>query len=127
MPLIGLGAGTALGIGKHFLIDKPAADRKRKVAAEQTRWSPWTGMGVGDPGESPNLMGSLMQGGLSGASLGQGIDSSNAYNDMLQKQASGDTLGGINKSSWMDLDSEINRVGQMQNQRRMGPRLMSGY
>lgn len=116
-----------LGAIKHFASDKPIADKKRAAAAEQTRWSPWTGMGVGDPGESPNLMGSLMQGGLSGASLGQGIDSSNAYNDMIQKQASGDTLGGINKSSWMDLDSEINRVGQMQNQRRMGPRLMSGY
>lgn len=83
MPLIGLGAGTALGIGKHFLIDKPAADRKRKVAAEQTRWSPWTGMGLGDPGEEPNLMANVMQGGLSGASFGQGMQNSGAYNDWL--------------------------------------------
>lgn len=71
LPLL-MAGGAGLGLAKHYIADRPAYEAKRKLAAETTRWSPWTGM-VGSVPDEPNAFGSVMQGGLSGASFAQGL------------------------------------------------------
>lgn len=81
MDPLSLIAGLGLGGLKHFLIDKPAAEKERKYEATTARWSPWTHMQshyVADP----NLFGSLLQGGGAGLQFGQGMQSADAANDM---------------------------------------------
>lgn len=70
--LLGALIGAGLGGVKHFASDNPRYEGQKKVQSETTRWSPWTGMQAKEP-EMPNFMGSLMQGGMAGASFGQGI------------------------------------------------------
>lgn len=88
-------AGMAgLGAGKHFLFDKPAADRQRKMASETTRYSPWTGT-KGEVGPQPSLFNSILQGATGGMSLGQGIAQANqaeklndAYTGLIKAKTS---------------------------------------
>ncbi len=63
-----LGAGT--GLAKHFLEDKPNQQNQARLAAETDRYAPWTGLHGKMPGNT-SLIGSTMEGGLAGLSLGQ--------------------------------------------------------
>lgn len=90
LPLL-IGAG--LGAVKHFASDQPAAAAKRKLAAETTRYSPYTGM-VGEMPQDPNLMGSLFQGGLTGAAFGQGLNSGGVPTEVANPAAA-HGVGGI--------------------------------
>ncbi len=63
--LIGAGLGVAKGIK-----DQQAEKRDRKTQAEMARWSPWTGVQA-QPVKKADMMGSIMQGGMAGASMGQ--------------------------------------------------------
>lgn len=89
MPwLIPMAIALGAGVGKHFAIDKPAADRKRALAATTERFSPWTGL-HGQPVDEPNLAGTALGFAANGAALGQGIDnmsSDQAYKDALTKR-----------------------------------------
>jgi len=82
-PLAMAGIMAALGIGKSELVDRPAAGRARKREAEVARWSPWTGMAPSRVGEA-DPFGSAMQGGFSGAALGQAMDQGDAYKKYLE-------------------------------------------
>ncbi len=66
--LIGAGAGAA----KSEFSDKPREARQRKLAAETIRWSPWTHMQA-QPIQEADLLGSTVQGGLTGLSMGQNM------------------------------------------------------
>ena len=68
MPLL---AGAALGGAKHALIDAPQHKAAQKAQAAQTRYSPWSGMGAGRSLTPPSALNSVMQGGMTGAMLGQ--------------------------------------------------------
>jgi hypothetical protein len=65
-PLI----GAAVGAAKHAAVDVPREQRSRRLAAETQRYSPWTGMQA-QPIQEANLFGSALQGGVTGAQLGQ--------------------------------------------------------
>lgn len=78
-------AGGGLGLAKGFLVDMPAADRQRKVAATEARYSPWTGIQPQQVQEA-NPMGSAMQGGMTGAMVGQGIQQTNNMNSLMASQ-----------------------------------------
>lgn len=80
-----LAAGAGLGVAKHYLADKPAAERNRATQAEVARYSPWTGMKP-TPVEDPSLFNSALQGGTMGASLGQGMDAADAQEAMQAQQ-----------------------------------------
>lgn len=69
LALIGGGAGLL----KSELLDRPKEERQRKQAAITARWSPWTGMAPGQIQEA-DPFGSALQGGLTGAMIGQNID-----------------------------------------------------
>ncbi len=73
MPFIGLIAGAGMGIAKHYAVDKPNEERKNKLAAEVTRYSPWTHL-KGEMADPENVLNSAMQGGGTGLALGQSID-----------------------------------------------------
>lgn len=70
---IGLLVGAGTGLLKYQQ-DLDRERRQRKLTAEMTRTSPWTGMAP-DPMAIPsaNMMGSVMQGGLSGGTFGQKV------------------------------------------------------
>jgi hypothetical protein len=68
MMLAGMGAGLL----KSELIDRPQANKQRQLAATTAALSPWTGMTPTMPQEA-NPLGSMMQGGLAGAQIGQGM------------------------------------------------------
>ena len=65
--------GAGLGAAKHFGIDKPAAERSRKTAAEIQRYSPWTGMKAPEIKDA-SLLSSTLGGAALGATAGSAID-----------------------------------------------------
>jgi hypothetical protein len=71
-PLILAMAGG--GLLKSELVDQPREDRSRKLAADTQRYSPWTGLQAGAIKEADPL-GSAINFGLTGAALGQGMQS----------------------------------------------------
>ena len=76
---IALGLGAALG-GAKAVGNKKASNRERAIRATTVENSPWTGMG--DPGETkrPGAVDSILQGTISGAMLGQGIENASLNN-----------------------------------------------
>lgn len=68
------------GLLKSLTLDRAKEDRQRKLAAETQRYSPWTGMQA-QAIEEADPLGSTMQFGMTGASLGQGME-----NQAFQKQ-----------------------------------------
>lgn len=88
MPLtIGL-IGGGLGLVKGLTLDRAKEDRQRKLAAETSRYSPWTGLAPGAIQEADPL-GGAMQFGVTGASLGQGME-----NQKFNQGLWGKILGG---------------------------------
>jgi len=79
---------AAYGLGKHFLSDAPREKRQRKLAAQKTLYSPWTGRSGQAPQEA-DLFGTVSQSALSGLAMGQNIESANAYKAALEKMAGG--------------------------------------
>lgn len=83
MPvMMALGMG-ALGLLKSETIDKPAANRKRDLAATTQRLSPWTGM-TAQPVPEVDSFGTALQFGASGAQMGMGLEQ-NALNTKLKE------------------------------------------
>lgn len=67
---------TAAGIGAGVLKgrEEQKAHRRRQLAeAEKTRYSPWTGVTGQTLAPPSSVFGSALQGGVAGATLGQGI------------------------------------------------------
>lgn len=79
--------GGGVGLGKNLLFDQPAEKKDRAVAAAVARFSPWTHL---DPGnympKRADMFGSVLQGGTTGAMLGQGMQNQDAYNSYLGSQ-----------------------------------------
>lgn len=67
-------AGAGLGLGKHYLSDKPAYQSEAELASTQTRYSPWSKMGMGKmPDKRPSLFNNVMQGAVGGAMQGMSM------------------------------------------------------
>jgi hypothetical protein len=112
MMLAGMGAGLL----KSQLVDRPQADRERQLAATTASLSPWTGLTPSMPSEA-NPLGSVMQGGLAGAQLGQGMQKQAQDQEMLdmykqqqqQKQQQDNQPGtlipkmGMPKNAWFSM------------------------
>lgn len=89
---IGLLAGAALGALKGEQ-DKGTEREDRLLNSEITRYSPWTRINP-MPVRYADQTGSIMQGAMSGAMMGQGIGQTNAANQMLQQQQIGQMAQG---------------------------------
>lgn len=97
MPLMGLAIAAAAGLAKDQLVDKPADARKRKLAAETQRYSPWTGLKA-DPVNDSNTLGTMMTAGATGAQIGAGVKANEAnvkfQNAMTNRLNTGGSIGG---------------------------------
>lgn len=81
-PMLALAAlGAAKGYG-----DKQEEKNDKLAAAEMQRWSPWTGMRPDPIQRTPGVLGSALQGGVTGAMLGQGMDQQDQYSNYLKSQ-----------------------------------------
>lgn len=80
LPLAMAGAGMAKGV-----MDQGQVREQQKLEAVKARYSPWTGIA---PQNIPNAdpLGSAMQGGMAGMSLGQNMDAADQANVFQQKQ-----------------------------------------
>lgn len=79
--------------GKHFLMDKPNEDAKRKIAAASQLYGPWIngfkGEGQGqqyDPTQAPNLLAGMAQAGVGGYMQQQNMDDHQLMNQLRQEQ-----------------------------------------
>lgn len=89
MALTALAIGAALGLGKSELVDKPAAERARKLAAATQRYNPWTGAQA-EKVQEADPVGSTLQGATSGIGLQQNYAKNQAQTNWLN----GNTNGG---------------------------------
>lgn len=91
------GTGMAIGAGLGILSALGASNARKYqglAAAAQTRWSPWTKLGLGQmPGPS-NAMGSIAGLTAAGGTLAQGLQGGNLAN--LYKPTVGYGTGGSN-------------------------------
>ncbi len=78
---------AAAGLAKNMLVDAPAAAQNRKLQAAAATYSPWTNIkpDMSNLG-TPNPINSMMQGGMSGAMLGQNIEAAKQNQSLLQSQ-----------------------------------------
>lgn len=87
MPFTALAIGAGAGLLKAELVDKPQADRQRKLAAATQRYSPWTGLQA-QPVKEADPVGSALSFGATGAQLGAGYQDSMAKKKLMEAQAS---------------------------------------
>ena len=71
--LIGAGLGAGLGLLQNRE-QKKAQRRTQMAEAAKTQYSPWSGLGAGQTvAQAPSAFGSMLQGGMAGAMIGQKI------------------------------------------------------
>ena len=86
LSTIGLIAGAGMGAGKAAA-GQARAGELTDLSAETARYSPWTGMDANAPlqqaqAQNTDVLGNMMQGGMSGAAFGQGVDANNIWNQI---------------------------------------------
>lgn len=89
----GLAIGAGAGLLKNELVDKPEADRQRKLQAQIAAYSPWTGMKA-SPVANPSALGSMIGLGGTGASIASGIHSADANANLNNAMADSYKSGG---------------------------------
>lgn len=109
MALTGMAIAAALALAKNELIDKPAADRKRKLSAATAAYSPWTGMKPAEVQE-PNALGQMLQYGGAGAAIGSGIKADSADAGLKDSLAGNPAISGgaaTNSLGGMDMSEKL--------------------
>lgn len=72
MSYVMVGAAAA-GLLKSQLVDRPAAERQRRLRAEEIRLSPWTKMGPTTDVKEADPMGSALSFGITGNQISNGL------------------------------------------------------
>lgn len=115
---LGLMGGLALGgLTKSLAIDAPRADRQRKLQAETTRYSPWTGL-TGQAPQEADPFGSTMQGLTGGAMLGSSMNAANKANALTDAQTAyldAKTKAGVFTDS-NPLPTKVDMIPEMETQ-----------
>jgi hypothetical protein len=86
--------GAGMGLLRGMQQQKQEA-KDRVMEAEIARWSPWTGMAAQRP-KRADMMGSVMQGGLAGASFGQQFGGEGAAQPNMSLSGQGTGAAGYN-------------------------------
>lgn len=104
--LAALGGGLGLGLIKQNQ-QKAEYNRQKQQAADIHRFSPWTGLtGEGFmPKKNPNMFDNLLQGGLTGAMMGQQFGGMGGG----AEEAGGTvpTLSGGAQTGWLGVDKSL--------------------
>ncbi len=85
MSWLAVGIGAGAGLLKSQVVDRPKEKRQRHLAAETQRYSPWTGMQAG-PIQEADPFGSMLQGGMTGATIQQGLGQQKLQNGLITAQ-----------------------------------------
>lgn len=115
MALTGLAIAALAGLAKSEAIDRPKEKRQRKLAAETTRLSPWTGMRAA-PVQEADPFGSALQFGVTGAQIGQGITQSNLNQAAANRFNTGGSIEGYGKNLYRYAPVEGSFTGPSFNQ-----------
>lgn len=86
-PLTMMAIGAGVGVGKNLLFDAPRERKDRELAAATARYSPWTGMQPQQV-QRADMLGNAMQGGMTGAMLGQSMDAQASQKGLIDAQKS---------------------------------------
>ncbi len=102
------------GLAKSLLIDQPKENRQRQLAAETQRYSPWTGLQAGQIQEA-DPFGSALQGGMTGASLGQNMEAAKANRALTDAQTKfyNKEAGNMPSMSDMGMEAPAQDFGSM--------------
>ncbi len=115
MAFTGLAIAAALALAKNKLIDQPAADRQRKLAASTQRLSPWTGLQAQAP-QDPNVMGDLLDYGVTGAKMGSNYAKANPSVPQTPGAAGGSAWNiPTFKNPYVNDETVTNRFGKYNN------------
>lgn len=112
-------AGMGAGLLKSELVDRPQADRQRKLAATTAALSPWTGMTPTMPQEA-NPLGSIMQGGLAGAQIGQAMQANPAAQTVSADTMPGTIIPKAGQPQKEFFQNELQKLKQQQMAGRPG-------
>ena len=106
-----LAIGAGLGLLKGATIDKSKEKRQRKLQAETTRYSPWTGM-QGEAPKEADMLGSALSYGMTAHQIGQGAKQQAMMDDYLaqQSQMGGNPWSGLTPME-MDALSKYTMAG----------------
>ena len=146
LPLALAAGGAALGAYNGYQ-DNKREQKDRQIAATTARYSPWTGMQAQPVQRSKGMLGGAAQGGLSGAMLGQNINSMNAQDNYLKSQTPADaaaatpgvspapapspagSAGALGGQSQMSRQSQMSSAGAVggPQQSMMQPQQRGGY
>lgn len=78
--------GAGLGVLKSENIDKPRAAAQSRLAAQTTRFSPFTGL-RGQLPQPADPFGTALQFGATGLQLGQNLERTNAFTELLKQRS----------------------------------------
>ena len=98
MALTGLAIAAALGLAKSELVDKPAAERSKKLAGATQRLSPWTGLKA-DKVKEADPFGTALQFGAVGAQMGSAYSTDQMNSALTDKINSGAVSPRVNVNS----------------------------
>lgn len=93
MSWIAVAIGAGAGLLKSEAIDRPEADRKRHLAAETQRYSPWTGLQA-QPFKEADPLGSALTFWATGASMGAGMQNAEAQKKLMAAKTNWLNAGG---------------------------------
>ncbi len=85
------------GLAKSELIDRPAAEKQRKLAAKTQELSPWTGMEAA-PVKEADPFGSGLQFGATGAAIGSAKAAAAADKALADRLNTGGSVVGYGKT-----------------------------
>lgn len=111
MPQIAIAAAVmaAAAAAKHYAVDKPAAEKKLKLAAKTQEFSPWTGLKADMTGTDSSAVGDIMNGAISGAAMGAGAQTGGATGGAMS--------GMFSQSSAPELGSSSGAYGSLNDAR----------
>ena len=104
---------AAVGMAKSEFIDRPAAERQRKLAAQTELYSPWTGMKAGKINE-PDTFGAGLKYGATGAMIGNSLADQSIDQEKALENTSGFAANGSTPESWNGMLTD-EQYGKMQN------------
>jgi hypothetical protein len=93
MPF-GLVIGAGLGLLKSELVDQPAEQRQRNLAAVTAKFAPWTGMTPQVP-KATDPIGTALQFGGAGAGLAQNMANANANTNYMNAKTANGSFSGV--------------------------------
>lgn len=86
-------AAAVVGVAKSEFVDKPQADKQRKLAAATQQYSPWTGLKA-QPVKEADPLGSALSFGATGAQINNGMKQTDINSKLADRAMQGGSSPG---------------------------------